>query len=52
MWYPNKAQWWVIWITGILLSVAVLAAMDTVGFIVVIPLLGGLLILQLSKKNV
>jgi len=24
MWYPNKAQWWVIWITAILITLLIM----------------------------
>jgi len=55
MWYPNKAQWWVIWITAILLILLIMvdASGETepshLGASILI--IGSLLVWQLSKRR-
>ena len=51
MWYPNKGQWIVFWIVGIIVSVGSFGAFDGGGFVVSAIILGGLLIWQLSKTK-
>ena len=58
MWYPNKAQWWVIWIAALLAMWTWIEAADTgyrsrsdvtervAGSIIII---GGLLVWQLAR---
>jgi len=49
MWYPNKAQWWVIWIVGV---VAFLFLVNgVVGVALGLVVLGALLVWQLSKPH-
>jgi len=54
MWYPNKAQWWVIWVVAILASfVFVLnsyASNQGIVFGACVVGLGALLVWQLSRK--
>jgi hypothetical protein len=54
MWYPNKAQWWVIWVASILAFLAFERdADDVLNPITGLAILwfGGLLVWQLSKRG-
>lgn len=51
MWYPNKQQWIVLWVVGIIISLGSFGAFDAGGYVVSAIVLGGLLIWQLSKKS-
>ena len=55
MWYPNKAQWWVIWIVALLASFIFVNSVhwrnQGVTFAFCLVGLGALLVWQLAKKS-
>ena len=50
MWYPNKAQWLVIWIMAAMACVALLVAYDIYGAVLSTLLIGALLLWKLSNR--
>ena len=52
MWYPNTAQWWVIWIVAILACFVFIASSES-GLVDGMCLigLGALLVWQLSRRK-
>lgn len=51
MWYPNKAQWIVIWILAVIVSIGLIGLYEGAGLLVGAVIIGGLLIWQLSKRS-
>jgi hypothetical protein len=49
-WYPNKGQWWAIWITAGIVGLGLLSTGESVGLLAV-AMWGGLLIWQLSRRR-
>jgi hypothetical protein len=48
-WYPNKRQWWVIWIAAILAVSGLMAGADGIMFAFCVVLIGALLVWKLQK---
>lgn len=51
MWCPNKAQWWVIWITALIVCVRLLVAFEFTGFMLDAVIVGGLLVWRLGSPS-
>ena len=48
--YPNKSQWWAIWITAGIVGLGLLSTGESIG-LVAVALWGGLLVWQLSRRG-
>jgi Sec-independent protein secretion pathway component TatC len=56
MWYPNKAQWWVIWVVFVVASFLFVGAMSgpdetMLALASCVLVFGGLLVWRLNKKS-
>ena len=50
-WYPNRRQWWTIWITAFVMVVALLNGADGVVFAFCAALIGALLVWRLQRSG-
>jgi uncharacterized membrane protein YvbJ len=48
-WYPNKRQWWVIWIAAVLVVSGLMAGAEGIMFAFCVALIGALLVWKLQK---
>jgi hypothetical protein len=55
MWYPNKSQWWVIWIVFVVASYFFVGSMwgdkATLALAFCVLVFGGLLVWRFNKKS-
>jgi hypothetical protein len=51
MWYPNSAQWWVLWIVAIIVCFALIAAYDIMGIVPSVVIIGALLVWRFSRRK-
>ena len=50
-WYPNKRQWWAIWITAGLVVAGLLNGSDGVMFALSAAIVGGLIVWRLQQSS-
>jgi hypothetical protein len=48
-WYPNKRQWWVIWIAAVLVVMGLMTGQDGVMFAICVTIIGGLLVWKFQR---